>query len=509
MLENSNNKVIAKNTIILYMRMMVIMLVSLYTSRVILKVLGVDDFGLYQAVCGIVGFIVFINNALSTGTSRFLTYALGEKDYPKLNNTFSTALACHIILGFIIVLIAETGGIWMVYHKLVIPPERLEAALFAYHFSIATTVFSIILIPYNAIIIAREKMSFFAYVSIAEVFLKLLIVFVLNVGDIDKLKLYSILLFIVQLCIFIIYWVYCRHYFPEAKSPIRIVKNVFNQIIGFSVWSLFAGCSIALNNQGIIVLLNMFFSSPVVVARTISLQVNSAISQFVNNFRTAVNPQIVKRLASGERSSSQSLLLASTKYSYFLTFIIVLPLYFLTPQVLHLWLGEVPEYTTIFTRLILIQSLFQVFDTCFYTALYAEGRLRENALISPTLGFLMFPLVYVLFKLGYPAVALSWVFLLYYAFLGLVVKPFLIIKISQYTWNGVLQVFGSCLLITLLSIPLPILVNIFLPHTSRYFSVCLLSASFLSPLISVWFLGLDNNTRHNLILFIKNKVHIK
>lgn len=499
------NKRIAKNTIFLYVRMLLTMIVTLYTSRVILQVIGVTDYGVYQSVAGIVGFLAFLNNALSTGTSRFLTYALGEQNESKLAKTFSTTLAVHILISLVIVVIAETAGLWLVYNKLSIPPERFFAAVVAFHLSIVSAVFTLITVPYNAVIIAREKMEFFAYISIVEVVVKLLVVFALNIGNIDKLILYSVLLLLVQVALFLGYYIYTRKYFHEVKSGLYIDKTIFKEVVGFSSWSLFAGGATALNNQGIIILLNIFFSSPIVVARTISLQVNSAATQFVNNFRTAVNPQIVKRLASGDRQGSQNLLLDSTRYSYFLMLVICLPLLLASEQVLRIWLGVVPDYSVIFLRLVLIQSLFQVFDTSFYTALYAEGKMKENALISPSLGFLMFPLVYLLLKMGCGPESVSWVFLFYYAFLGLVVKPLLIIRIAKYTWVSILSVLLDCLKVTLVSIPVPVILLCF-SEDSLFNTIGIILGSVISVLISVLFIGIDKDLRIKISHLIYSKI---
>lgn len=501
----SNNKTIAKNTLFLYFRMMFTMLISLYTSRVVLQVLGVDDYGIYQAVGGIVGFLSFINGALSTGTSRFLTFELGTGDFEKLKRTFSTTLTIHIALAVLVVLLAETVGLWFLYNKMVIPVEKMEAAVYVYHISILTAVFTLTQVPYNASIIAHERMSVFAYVSIVEVTAKLLVVYLLNIGDFDKLKLYATLLFVVQMGLMLFYRVYCIRQFKETKYSFVYDKSILKSIAGFSGWSLFANASSALNSQGILLLLNMFFAPAVVTARSISIQVNMAASQFVNNFRTAVNPQIVKKYAAGDIDGSHQLLLSSTKYSYYLMFMLCLPICLLAHPILELWLGDVPEYTVIFLQLILIQSLFQVFDTSFYTALYAKGRLKENALISPTFGFIRFPIIYLLFKIGCSPVALSWASLITYVILGLIVKPILIVRIAEYRWRDILQVFKSCLLVTVAALPVPVYCSYCLDTTKLMNDIYVLVITFISVAISIYTIGIDNATRQKVIAFIYNK----
>ena len=250
MSEQTNNKTIAKNTIFLYIRMMVTMAVSLYTSRVILQVLGVDDYGIYQAVGGIVGFLGFMNAAMSAGSSRFITFGLGERDEVKLKKIFSTTLTGHIILALLIVVIAETAGLWFLHNKMVIPPDRLNAAQWVFHLAVLTAFFKLTQVPYNACIIAHEKMSVYAYISIIEAVLKLIIVYLLTIGHMDKLILYAILLALLQLSILTYYRFYCVCRFVEAHFRLSIDKKLFKEIAGFSSWSLFANGSIALNSQG-------------------------------------------------------------------------------------------------------------------------------------------------------------------------------------------------------------------------------------------------------------------
>lgn len=501
----SNNKTIAKNTIFLYFRMFVTMIISLFTSRVVLQTLGVDDYGIYQAVGGIVGLLSFINGALATGSSRFLTYGMGEGDESKLKRIFSTTLTSHFGLALFIVLVAETAGLWFLYNKMVIPADRLDAAVFAYHLSIVTSFFAIILVPYSACIIAHEKMTIYAYVSIVEAILKLLIVYILVVGNVDKLKLYASLLCAVQVGINLFYMYYCSRRFNEVSLRLSIDKSIFKEVASFSGWSMFANASIALSNQGVLLLLNMFFAPAVVAARSISLQVNGIANQFVSNFQTAANPQIVKLYAEGDQDGSKQLLIQTTKFSYFLMFILALPICLTAETLLHLWLGIVPEYAAIFLQLVVIQSLFQVFDTSFYRALYAKGRIKENALISPTLGFIMFPLVYFLFKWGFSPVALSWASLVKYAIAGLIIKPILIIKIVGYKWSDVFSVFSPCLLVTIAAVPIPLLtlyiMNTYCHNTIISFFVIVI-ISILSVSVSTWFLGLSPSMKRTVADYV-------
>lgn len=491
----NKNAIIVKNTAFLYIRMFLIMGVALYTSRVILKVLGVEDYGIYQTVGGIVGFLSFLNSALSTGTSRFLTFELGVGDFEQLKRTFSTTLTAHILLVFFIVGIAEIAGMWLLHHKLVIPPDRLSAAIYAFHMSLITAGFTLIQVPYNASIIAHEKMLAFAYISMGEVTIQLLIVYLLEIGEADKLKLYASLLALVQIGLFFIYRFYTTRHFKETVYSCQWDKKILRSILSFSGWSLFANGSMALNSQGVLLLLNMFFNPTVVAARSISIQVNMAVTQFVTNFRTAVTPQIVKGYATEDYESSRRLLLASTKYSYYLMFVLCFPIVLVTQPILKLWLGEVPAYTVPFVQIIIIQSLFQVFDTSFYTALYAKGQLRENALISPLLLFLQFPVIYLLFKAGYSPLVLSWTNLGTFAVLGLIVKPILIMKIANYRWHEISEVFRSCMLVTVIALPLPLYLRYLWSVDSIKENLLLVLITVSISALSIYGLGLDKTTK--------------
>lgn len=503
-----NNKRIAKNTMFLYFRMMMTMVISLYTSRVILQVLGVDDYGIYQSVGGIVGFLTFLNSALSTGSSRFITFGLGEGNLEKLKSVFSTTLTGHVILATIIVIIAETAGLWFLHNKLVIPPDRMQAAKWVFHFSIITVFFTLTQVPFNASIIAHEKMKIFAYVSIVDAVCKLLIVYALLIGTIDKLLLYAFLHCCLQLFILIFYRIYCVRRFQEASLRLGIDKPVLKEIIGFSGWSLFANSAIALNNHGILLLLNIFFTPAIVTARSISLQVEMTAYHFMTNFQTATVPQIVKRYAQKDYEGSKALLLNMTKYSFYLMLILAAPIFFSAEQLLSLWLGIVPPYTVIFLQIIIIQSLFQVFDTSFYKALYAKGQLRENALLSPTCLLVNFIIVYILFKLGCSPVVLSWSTMGCYAIIGLVVKPILLIRIVDYKWTDIISVVWSCIKVLALSLIIPIGVSAYINSIGMSqlgTFIIIVMTCVLSVACVVWFIGLTSEMRLKLMGVIKSK----
>ena len=506
----SDNKRIAQNTIYLYLRMIFTMLVTLYTSRVILEKLGVDDFGIYQAVGGIVGFLSFLNGALGTGSSRFLTYELGRGDKDRLKRTFSSLLTAHIILALIIVLLAETVGLWFLYNKMVIPPDRMDAAVVTFHFSIATAFLSITQSPYNASIISHEKMNVYAYASIFEVLGKLGVCYMLSLSSYDKLMVYAVLIFMVQAALMIFYRLYCTRHYEETKYKFIWDKEIIRPVISFSGWSLFADGTTALSKQGILVLLNMFFLPAVVSARAVSLQVNTAANQLVNNFQTAVNPQVVKLYAVKDYEGSKRLLLQATKFSFFLMLMVCLPIVFLADPLLHFWLGaNVPEYTTIFLQIVIVQSLFQVFDRSLFMPLYAKGRMKENALITPAIDFAVFPIVYVLFRNGFSPVALSWAYLVDYAIIGLLVKPILVIKIVDYKWSDILSVFVPCLIVSVVATVLTFVINRIIDSSSFSGFVFETLLIVLIVCLTTYTLGFDKEMRKKLNGIIFGRLHIK
>jgi O-antigen/teichoic acid export membrane protein len=466
--------------------------------------LGVDDFGLYQVVGGVVGLVSFINGSLSVGTSRFLTYELGTGDYEKLNRVFCTTLNSHIILSVFIVFLAETVGLWFVYNKLNIPADRLHSSVLAYHLSVITVFFTMIQIPFAASIIAYEKMNIYAYISIFEALARLSLAYLLRLGKMDRLVLYAALLCSLHVVIFLLYHFYCKMVIKATKYHFIWDKSIFKPIISFSGWSMFAQVSIALNSQGAAIITNIFFGPAVVAARTIALQVNMAANQFVNNFRTAINPQIVKKYASGDDEGSKQLLLESVKYSYYLMLILGLPIIFVADKILLLWLGAVPEYAVIFLQLAIVQSLFSVFDTSFYTALYAKGQLKENALISPAIGFISFPIVYLFFKLGYSPVVLSYAGIVSYALLGILIKPILIIRVANYSIKDIVSVFMPCITATLVAVIFPLIINrIISDSILSAFIVC--ASSIISVAVSVYCVGIDKNLRSRIREYIKHK----
>lgn len=510
MKERTSNKTIAKNTLALYVRMGFSMIVALYTSRIILQVLGVTDMGIQASVGGVVGFAGFLNSALSNGSSRFLTYALGKGDIEEMKRTFSTVFWVHTLLAFLIVLFVETIGLWFLHNKLIIPEERFDAAIWVFHLSTLSMAISMTQVPYTACIMSHEKMNIYAYTGIIESVLRLAIVYMLLFFPCDKLIFYSFLYLAVSIGMRAYYRWYCSAKFKECTIRITFDKQIFNPIAKFSAWQLIANFSIALSSQGVLILLNTFFTPAIVAARTISLQVNGVLAQFISNFRNASTPQIVKSYAAGEFERSKMLTLEVTKYSYYLMLLLGMPVIFLAHDLLYIWLGQVPLYTDIFLQLVVVQSMFQVFDTGYYQAIYTKGRLRENALSSPIVSICFFISEYILFTLGFSPIALSIMDIIRFIILGLIIKPFILITIVKgYCVSDFRNNIWPCMKVSILSIILPCLYKTFIvseemPLFLRFISVGIVC--FFSVIITTWMVGLNHDIKLKIVSLLYHRL---
>jgi len=396
----SSSKTIAKNTLFLYFRMFLVMGVTLYTSRIVLEQLGVSDYGIYSLVGGIVALFSFLNSSMSSATQRYLAFDLGRKDKKKLQKTFSVTLTIHIAIAVLILIVAETIGLWYVNYKVVLPPERLFAANVVYQFSVLTALIGIIQVPYDALIIAYEKMNVYAYISIIEVGLKLGLVFFLVVYGGDKLIAYAAMMFLVSLIIRITYQIYCRRNYKASKYKFEYDKNYFNELISYSGWNLFGGIAAVSRGQGINIVLNLFFGTVVNAAYGLTLQVQGAVNLFVTNFQKAVNPQIIKTYSEGNLERMHKLIIQSSKFSYLLMLLLVAPILFNTKFILNLWLKNPPEYTAIFVQLSLIGVLIDCISRPLMVAVQATGKIKNYQIVIGSLIILTLPLAAVWLHLG-------------------------------------------------------------------------------------------------------------
>ena len=395
---SENTKRIAKNTLMLYGRMLFSMVVSLYTSRVVLNTLGVEDFGISNAVGGVIAMLGFLNDSMSGATARFLTYELGKGNFNKLKETFSTAVIIHIGIAFFIFIFGETVGLWFLENKLVIPESRMLAARVVYQTTIIASMLSIMQTPYNATIIAHEKMDVYAYVGILNVFLRLLIVYLLVIGDFDKLILYSFLQLSVSILIISIYRIYCKTHFAETRFSFVWRKELLRPMLSFSGWDLYGNMSVIARTQGVSILLNMFFGPIANAAAGIAAQVQGAVMSFAGNIVTAVRPQLVKYYATEEYHPMFELLSNSIKLSFILLSILTIPIITEIDYILKLWLGNVPQNATVFCAFTLLFNLFANTSLLFASIIHATGRVKRISLINGSLYLLVIPVTYIAFK---------------------------------------------------------------------------------------------------------------
>lgn len=434
----ANKRRIAKNTLYLYIRMLIIMFVSLFTQRVVLDKLGASDYGIYASVGGVVAMLGFLNATLSTGTSRFLTFELGKGNFDRLKVTFSTAFYSHLILSALVAVILLTGGVWFVEHKLIIPTERISAAVWVLVISVFTTVVSITQVPYTSVIIAHEKMSVYAYIGLYEAAVKLGIVYLLALDTWDKLVFYAILIALVQISVSLFYRFYCIHHYDESHLLKRFDKPVFKDMMSFSTWSLIANLSQVLGTQGLTVVMNMFFNPVIIAAQQLGNQINAAVCQFRNNFVTAINPQIIKLYAIGEYTESRQLTLESSIYVFELMLLLSLPLIVLMEPVLNLWLVDVPDYTVVFAQWILVANLFGTYAWMLYTPMMASGRLKENSFASVFVTILGVIALFFILKAGGGVMWVQYLTLVTTLLYSYVVKPVILCKyIPDYNWKDI------------------------------------------------------------------------
>ena len=391
---------IAKNSLLLYARMLLVMAVTLYTSRIVLRALGVEDYGIYNVVGGVVAMLGFLNGSLTAATSRFLTFELGKGEDDDLNRVFRCSVTVHYLLAALILLLAESVGLWFVLNKLVIPAERLDAALWAYQCSVFTILVSIVSTPYNALIVAHERMEAFAYISVAEVLLKLGVAFAIMQPVGDKLIVYALLLALIQFLVRLLYTVYCSRHFPDVHSRLLWDKEISGKIFSFAGWTMNGNLAVMGYTQGLNILLNLFFGPSVNAARGIAVQVQSAVSQFFNNFLMAVRPQIVKSYAQGDLEYMHKLVIGSSKYAFFLVLLLVVPLMVNMEYVLQLWLGQVPEHSVAFTRLMLLICINYTLSQPTIIGIHATGRIKKFQIIEGTLLLTTVPVAYLFLKFG-------------------------------------------------------------------------------------------------------------
>lgn len=489
-----NNKRIAKNTLLLYFRLILTMGVGLFTSRVVLNTLGVDDYGVYNVVGGVVMMFSLFTGSLSTAISRFLTYELGKGNIKKLNVVFSTSVNIQLVLAVAVSILAEIGGVWFLNTHMNIPMARMNAANWVLQFSILTFAVSLVSVPYNAAIIAHEKMSAFAYISILEVLLKLLVAYALYISPIDKLKTYAGLLALVALIIRFVYSLYCSRHFEEAHYKFVFDKTLLKQMTGFAGWNLLGISASLFNTQGVNIVVNLYFGVAINAARGVASQVEGLIRQFVTNFTTAINPQITKSYAAGDLDYMYSLVCRGSKFSYFLMFFFAVPFMFETETIMALWLKNYPPEAPLFLRLSMVGTLFDILGNSTANAAWATGNVKKYYIIVGSVGCLVFPISWFCFALGFEA---------YTSYLAFMIIYLVLVFVKLYIIKGLInfpvikyykEVFGRIIPVSLLAFALPSIPYLYIESgIIRCFIVCLVSL--LSTGMLVYAIGLTNGER--------------
>ncbi|RXF69363.1 lipopolysaccharide biosynthesis protein [Arcticibacter tournemirensis] len=493
MQSNSSSR-IAKNTMMLYFRMMFQLVVALYTSKVILKALGQTDYGIYDVVGGVIIIVSFLNNAMALSSQRFITFYLGKKDIVLSSKVFSTALMVQIVVASFIVIIGETVGLWFFYNYMKIPDDRLFQASIVFHVSLLSSAISIIGIPYYATIIAHEKISFFSVISIVETSLKLIIALILPLFVTDRLVLYAVLMLTIVVIVRIIYSKYCTIYFKEVKFRFIRDKALFKEMMNFAGWSLAGNMSFVAYTQGTNILLNIFFGPVVNAARGIAFQVQGAISSFITNFQIAINPQIVKSYASRDYKGMHSLIFVSAKLSFLLMLLISLPVIVEMPFILSLWLGKYPQYSVIFCRLLLCSGLMTSLSNPLQIGINATGKIKKYNVLIGALYLSIIPISYVGLKLGFDAFVVFVVQLLILA-----ISVFMLIRLCAEGFDlsirkFILEVLARIVLVSILALLLPCALKFYMDE--GWFRLVLIAvSSILYTIILIWYVGLTNEEK--------------
>lgn len=483
-----------KNTILLYFRMTLLMCINLYTSRIVLEALGVEDFGIYNVVGGVVVMLGFINDSMTVSVRRYLNFELGTGNKQRLHEVFVTSLNIFFIISLLIIILGETIGLWFVMEKMIIPPERMTAALWCYHISIFTAVIDILSCPYISAIVAHEKMKSFAYIAILDALLKLLLVYLLLVFSYDRLILYAILYAAEKILIRMVYNIYCVRNFQECKYRWCFNKPLFKEMAVFAGWSMWGNLAYVCYTQGLNMMLNVFFGPIVNAARGVAVQVQGTVGNFANNFQMAMTPQITKTYASGQLAETHQLIYRGSRLTFCLMLIMCLPLIVETPAVLSIWLKEVPEGSVLFLRLLLAIVIIQKCISPLSTAVSSTGRIKKYETMVNSLLLAILPIAYLVLHLGgapwtvfavYLAIViLSFVLSLYIAL------PMMEMRLSDYVKNAL----KPCMVVLFLSLIVPAAIKM-LTGTGLLFSLLNIVLMVFSTTFISFIYGLDAEER--------------
>ena len=500
-----DSKRIAKNTVFLYARLILVMGVQLYSSRVILDKLGATDYGLYYVVFAVIGLLSFLNGTLSSGTSRFITFELGKGDPERLKTTFSTTLISHVLLAGIILFLGETIGLWYAHNVMVVPEGRMGAAMIVYHISILSTIISILQVPFTSEIMAHEEMNVYACLGIYEACAKLAVVFLIIHTTFDKLIYFATLQCVVVFTVFLFYIWYSKKHFQEVTFKRYFDKGIFKSILKFSGWNIIANLSNTLMSQGVIMLFNVFFAPVVVAAQAISNQISSALMQFVNNVRQAVNPQVIKLYADKQYNESQRLTLMSAEYIFDLLLLLGVPCIMVIPALLDLWLVDVPDYAVAFSQLIIAQNILDNFNAAFYTPMLAANKVAKNSIAAVFLCILQFVVLWFLFTQDFGPLWARYLAMLSGILFSFVVKPYILWKDIGYNLKDIYTCICRCMKIMFSVIVICVGIYLLIPQDSLFDSFLVIVLTGLS-VIGVALVYMDKTKRNSLMSFILNRI---
>lgn len=501
-----NKRLIAKNSIYLYVRMLLVMCVTLYTSRVILRTLGATDYGVYSVVGGIVIMFSFLTGSLTGATSRYLAFDLGKGDREQLNKTFSASLNIYLMFAGLIVILGEFAGLWLIGHKLVIPADRLTAAYWVLHFSIITAFFSFSQYPFTATLLAHEDMAVYAYVGVYEAISKLVIAFAITVAPIDKLVFYAFLIMLNQILIQAFYRLYASYKYSECRFRLIKDKALYKRLLAYSGYDMLPSMSLVFQTQGVDILLNMFFGPVANAARAISNQVNGVLNQVVTNMMQASRPQVIKDYAQGKPMEMYKLSFSVSKYTYLLVLAIAVPLFLEMDYIIQLWLGpEAPAQTALYCRIILIITLVSTFSYSLAMPMHAIGKLRSFSIVNSVLYLLPLPIGYLMFRAGASDYTI-FIAVLFSTVLIIASTLFLLYRIERFVLRDYLiGVLLICALITVLSVFPPLIVRFLFPSGPVRLLIVLLSSELIIGLL-VWFIAMDRALRSKIKSVVASKL---
>jgi len=500
-----DNKRVAKNTIMLYFRMIILLLIGLFTSRVVLQTLGVENYGINSVIAGFLSMFGIITGSMSSAISRFITVELGKGEMSRLRQVFSTSISVQLFMGVLIIVLIETFGIWFVSTRLQIPEGREVAAQWCLHCATLSTFISLMSVPFNSAIVAHEKMSVFAYMTIVDAVLKLVICYALYISPIDKLISYAILGVCVSVITTSIYWIYCFRKFEETTFIFRFDKVLFKEIWGFAGWNLFSQSAYILNSQGINMLMNIFFGVVINAARGIAEQVNGILNLFVGNFMIALNPQITKSYAAGNKEAAFMLACRGCRFSFYIMWILSLPILLEAHQILELWLGTPPEQATAFVTWMISTTFTTLLGNTLVTLQMAHGDIKHYQFWMTLLGSLPFSVTWIAFKIGAPAIVSYYVYFVVYW--GLIfVRYHLVHGMTGIPAKMYLVgVVAKSHFVAALSVVAPLSILIVMPET-LWRLIIIGGISILSSVIVIYTIGIDQEEKKFIQKLVVSKI---